>query len=149
VADATALPFGDAMFDQAILCHALEFAEPPRTVLRELWRVLAPAGEMVLIVPNRAGLWTHFEATPFGNGRPFGRRQLERLLRDSLFEPVAWRTALVAPPVRGLRWLDRPLTRIAARLGGIHLVLARKTDGAAPTMVGKVRTATALAARAT
>jgi SAM-dependent methyltransferase len=137
-ADEFSLPFTEAMFDQALLAHALEFAEPPRKLLRELWRVLAPAGELVLIVPNRLGLWTHFETTPFGQGRPWGKGELTRLLRESMFEPVSCRTALVAPPVRGLRWLDRPLTRVAGRFGGIHFVLARKTDGLAATMVGKV-----------
>ncbi len=146
VAEPWALPFTEAMFDQALLAHALEFAEPPRALLRELWRVLAPGGEAVLIVPNRAGLWTHFEATPFGNGEPFGRRRLTRLLQDTMFEPVAWRTALVAPPVRGLGWLDRPLTRWVPGLGGIHFVLARKVDGLAPvTLSGKPVVATAAA----
>ncbi len=137
-ADEFALPFAEAMFDQALLAHALEFAEPPRKLLRELWRVLGPAGELVLIVPNRLGVWTHFEATPFGQGRPWGRGELSRLLQEAMFEPVSCRTALVAPPVRGLRWLDRPLTRIARGFGGIHFVLAKKVDGLAPKMVGKV-----------
>ena len=140
-ADEFDLPFPEAMFDQALLAHALEFAEPPHRLLRELWRVLAPAGELVLVVPNRLGVWTRFEATPFGQGRPWGRSELGRLLRDAMFEPIAWRTALVAPPVRGLRWLDHPLTRIGRRFGGIHFVLARKTDGYAPTMVGHAATA--------
>lgn len=135
------LPFTEALFDQALLAHSLEYAEPPRKLLRELWRVLAPAGELVLIVPNRLGLWTHFEATPFGRGRPWGKGELSRLLQESMFEPIACRTALVAPPVKGLRWLDKPLTRIARRFGGIHFVLARKTDGLSPTMVGKVEAA--------
>lgn len=144
-ADAFNLPFAEAMFDQALLAHALEFAEPPRKLLRELWRVLAPAGELVLIVPNRLGLWTHFEATPFGQGRPWGKGELSRLMRDAMFEPIACRTALVAPPVRGLRWLDKPLMRVAARFGGIHFVLARKTDGLAPTMIGKAAAVPAVA----
>ncbi len=135
VAEPWALPFTEGLFDQALLCHALEFAEPPRALLRELWRVLAPAGEAVLIVPNRAGLWTHFEATPFGNGEPFGRGRLTRLLQDTMFEPVAWRTALVAPPVKGFGWLDRPLSKMVPGLGGIHFVLARKVDGLSPLTV--------------
>lgn len=144
-ADEAALPFTEALFDQALLAHSLEFAEAPRKLLRELWRVLAPAGELVLVVPNRLGLWTHFEATPFGQGHPWGKGALSRLLQDSMFEPVSCRTALVAPPVRGLRWLDRPLTRVARRFGGIHFVLARKTDGLAATMVGKAEAAPVVA----
>lgn len=133
---ADALPFAEGMFDQVLLVHALEFAERPAALLRELWRVMAPASELILIVPNRAGLWTHFEATPFGQGRPWGRNELMRLLRDTMFEPLSWRSALVAPPVRGLRWLDAPLTRALPRIGGIHFVLARKTDGLAPLATG-------------
>lgn len=132
----TELPFAAAIFDQAVLCHSLEFTNAPK-LLRELWRVLAPAGDLVLIVPNRAGLWTHFEATPFGQGQPYGRNGLGTLLREAMFEPVAWKTALVAPPISGFRWLDRPLTRLLPALGGIHFVLARKTDGLSPMPVGK------------
>lgn len=138
-ANETELPFAAAMFDQALLVHALEFCDA-RKLLRELWRVLAPAGELVIVVPNRAGLWTHFETTPFGQGHPFGRGTLSGLLRDAMFEPVSWKTALVAPPVRGIRWLDRPLTRLLPGLGGIHFVLARKTDGLKPAFVGRALT---------
>jgi SAM-dependent methyltransferase len=134
------LPFPPSMFDQALLCHALEFGDPA-ALLKELWRVLAPAGEAILIVPNRRGIWTHFEATPFGQGHPYGRGPLTRLLRESMFEPIAWKNALVAPPVAGLRWLDRPLTRMAPALGGIHFVLAPKTDGLQPAAAHRVRRA--------
>ncbi len=134
-----ALPFAESMFDQALLVHALEFAERPRAMLRELWRVLAPASELILIVPNRAGVWTHFEATPFGQGRPWGRNELMRLLAEAMFEPLSWASAMVAPPVKGLRWLDRPLTWAVPRIGGVHLVLARKTDGLAPIATGGKR----------
>lgn len=138
VAAPDALPFAESLFDQVLVAHSLEFAERPRQVLRELWRVLAPASEMILIIPNRAGLWTHFEATPFGQGRPWGRNELMRLLADSMFEPLSWRSALAAPPVWGLRWLDKPLTRLVPRIGGVHIVVARKTDGLSGMPVGKV-----------
>jgi SAM-dependent methyltransferase len=134
----TRLPFAESMFDQALVCHALEFANGAK-LLRELWRVLSPAAEVILVVPNRAGIWTHFERTPFGQGQPFGRNALATLLRESMFEPMAWSNALVAPPIRGVRWLDRPLTRLLPVLGGIHIVVARKTDGLAPLAVGRVR----------
>lgn len=146
VATPEALPFTESLFDQALVAHSLEFAERPRVMLRELWRVLAPASEVVLIVPNRAGLWTHFEATPFGQGRPWGRNELMRLLTDSMFEPVSWRSALAAPPVRGLRWLDKPLTRLVPRLGGVHIVVARKIDGLSGMPVGKVAVLSPVAA---
>lgn len=128
------LPFSGAMFDQVLMVHALEHGDP-RAILHEAERVLAPAGDLILIAPNRAGLWTHFETTPFGLGRPFGRGELRRLLRDSGFEPISWKTALVAPPVAGLRWMDGLLGRAVPRLGGIHFVLARKSGGPAAARV--------------
>jgi SAM-dependent methyltransferase len=141
VASVEALPFHEALFDTVLAVHALEFAERPRVFLRELWRVLAPAGRLVLVVPNRAGVWTHFESTPFGRGQPYGKNTLVRTLADAMFEVTLWRGLLAAPPLRGLRWLDRPLVRVAPRIGGVHLVVAQKTDGLAPMVAGRVATA--------
>ena len=136
VADPERLPFADALFDDALLIHALELCERPRAVLRELWRVLSPAGHIVLVVPNRAGVWARVEALPFGRGHPYGRGALTRLLDDAMFEVESWSTALSAPPVTRLRWLEGPLARLAPHLGGVHVVAARKIDGLRP--VGKV-----------
>jgi len=136
VADPERLPFADALFDDALLIHALELCERPRAVLRELWRVLAPAGRMVLVVPNRAGVWARAEALPFGRGHPYGRSGLKRLLTDAMFEVEHWSTALAAPPVARLRWLEAPLARLLPHLGGVHVVAACKTDGLRP--VGRV-----------
>jgi SAM-dependent methyltransferase len=132
VADPERLPFADALFDDALLIHALELVAHPRTVLRELWRVLGPAGRLILIVPNRAGVWARVEALPFGRGHPYGRGGLTRLLEDAMFEVDSWATTLAAPPVRRLRWLERPLARLAPTLGGVHVVSARKVDGLRP-----------------
>lgn len=131
VADPVRLPFVEALFDTALVAHALELSHEPRAVLRELWRVLGPAGHLILIVPNRSGPWARFEQLPFGQGRPYGRRQLDRLLGEAMFEIVRHRTLLAAPPLPGTAWLERPLSRLAPRLGGVHLVAARKTDGLA------------------
>ena len=133
VADPERLPFADALFDDAVLIHALELVERPRVVLRELWRVLSPAGRLVLVVPNRAGVWARVEALPFGRGHPYGRSALTRLLDDAMFEIEHWSTALAAPPVARLRWLEGTLARFAPTLGGVHVVGARKVDGLSPT----------------
>ena len=128
------LPFSGSMFDQALAVHALEHGRPA-AMLAELNRVIAPAGELLLIVPNRAGALSHFERTPFGAGRPFGRGELTSLLEGCGFVPRLWRTALAAPPVAGLRLLDTPLTKLARGLGGVHFIVARKSGGAAAARV--------------
>jgi SAM-dependent methyltransferase len=61
--DENRLPFMDAVFDRVILVHALEEAAAPRPMLREVWRVTAPEGRLVVITANRAGVWAL--ASPF------------------------------------------------------------------------------------
>lgn len=100
------LPLFDSSIDRILLIHALEHAENPHETLKELWRVLAPGGRLVIVAPNRRGLWARFEHTPFGTGRPFSRAQLTELLRETNFTPGAWTDALHFPPSRR-RWLLR------------------------------------------
>ena len=94
------LPLFDSSIDRVLLIHALEHAENPRETLMEIWRVLAPGGRLVVVVPNRRGVWARFEHTPFGTGRPFSRGQIDALLRETNFTPNAWGDALHFPPSR-------------------------------------------------
>jgi len=94
--------------------------------------VLTPEGRLLLIVPNRRGIWARLDTTPFGHGRPYSRAQLERLLGESLFTPLEWASALFMPPF-DRQWLVRWATgfeRIGARLwpgfAGVIIVEARK-----------------------
>lgn len=100
------LPLPDSAVDRVLLVHALEHAENPRDSLLELWRVLAPGGRLVIVVPSRRGLWARFEHTPFGTGQPYSRAQLVALLREANFTPTAWADALHFPPSRR-RWVMR------------------------------------------
>lgn len=93
------LPFPDAMFDRVIVAHGLEEAESPARLLRELWRVTAPEGRILVIVAHRRGVWARMESTPYGHGRPYTRSQLSRLLEDAMFAPTASARALYAPPI--------------------------------------------------
>ncbi len=69
-AEEDALPFPDLMFDRILLVHGLEAADNARRLLRELWRVLKDDGRLLIVAPNRSGLWAYFESTPFGHGQP-------------------------------------------------------------------------------
>jgi SAM-dependent methyltransferase len=99
------LPLPDASVDRVLAVHVLEGATSPPEVLHEIWRVLAPGGRLIAVVPNRKGIWARVEATPFGCGRPFGKTQLTVLLRDALFSPLNWSEALAVPPFRGRSFL--------------------------------------------
>ena len=87
-------------------------------MLRELWRVLAPEGRMVVICTHRAGLWSQTDATPLGAGRPYSRGQLTHLFEQTLFEPLAWSRALYVPPIN---WLLGPRTADAFEHTGERL----------------------------
>lgn len=94
------LPLADASVDRVLAIHSLEMSTSAIDHLREIWRVLAPGGRVILVVPNRRGIWARVETTPFGFGRPYGRGQLTTLLRDALFSPLGWSAALAVPPIR-------------------------------------------------
>jgi SAM-dependent methyltransferase len=92
------LPFAAGSFDRILLVHALEEAEDAAALLLEAVRALAPAGRLIVAAAARGGMWARTENTPFGYGRPFSRRQLERLVREAGLEPAAWSQTLYVPP---------------------------------------------------
>lgn len=93
-----ALPFPTGFFDRVLAVHALEEAADALALVCELGRVLKPSGRLVLVAAGRGGLWARSENTPFGDGRPYSRGQLERLVREADLEPFAWSQALFCPP---------------------------------------------------
>jgi SAM-dependent methyltransferase len=127
-----ALPLMDASIDIILLSHCLEFADYPQQFLEELWRVLTPGGQIILIVPNRRGIWSFWENTPFGHGQPYSKGQLSRLLENHGFEVMQSGDALYAPPsskklfVKFRALAERIGRRIWPRFSGVLLIRARK-----------------------
>jgi SAM-dependent methyltransferase len=109
------LPLPDSSVDRLLLVHLLEHSENAHETLAEAWRVLAPGGRLVLVVPHRRGIWARMEHTPFGDGRPYSRGQLMSLLRETEFTPGAWSDALFFPPSTS-RWIMR-LNGVLERAG--------------------------------
>jgi SAM-dependent methyltransferase len=100
LADESELPFADYSIDRVLIVHAVETSEQIRPMLKEIWRVLAGGGRLLIVVPNRRGIWARLDRTPFGSGRPYTMSQLSQLLRDELFTPIGSDTALFIPPLR-------------------------------------------------
>src|SRR6266581_6110288 len=134
------LPFADYSIDRILLVHALETTEQAGPMLKEIWRVLAGGGRLLVVAPNRRGIWARLDRTPFGSGRPYTMSQLSQLLRDEQFTPVGSDAALFIPPAR-----KRMILRSAAaweRMGkrwfqtfaGVVLVEATKQIYAKPTL---------------
>lgn len=116
LADELALPHPNALFDRILMIHALEESDDPLGVMREVGRVMAPSGRVIIVAANRRGAWANSEATPFGHGRPFTRAQLESLVREAGLEPTAWSRALYLPPLAWMGSWAEPFEQAGARL---------------------------------
>lgn len=131
-AEEDALPFPDLLFDRVLLVHGLEAADNARRMLREIWRVLKDDGRLLVVAPNRAGVWAYWESTPFGHGQPYSFGQLGRLLAGSLYRVERRDTALWVPPVtsrvvlRSADLAERTGRRLTPGLAGVILTEAVK-----------------------
>jgi SAM-dependent methyltransferase len=131
-ADEDLLPFPDLSFDRILLVHGLEAAENARRMLRETWRVLKDDGRLMVIAPNRRGMWAHLESTPFGQGQPYSAGQIGKLLAETMFRVEARDAALFLPPtrlrlvLRSARLIERAGRRIGQQFAGVTLTEAVK-----------------------
>ena len=99
LADEIELPLPDLSVDRLLLVHVVESSEQLRAMMREAWRVLSDSGRLLIVVPNRRGIWARLDHTPFGFGHPYSRGQLSRLLRECMFTPFQSARALYMPPI--------------------------------------------------
>ena len=127
-----AWPLPDASVDRVLVVHGLEEAPEPHRLMREVWRVLADDGRVIIIAAHRRGLWSMIDSTPFAAGRPYLKRQLIRLLERATFRARAWNSALFFPPF-GARFLlrtakawERAGARVWPGFSGILMVEASK-----------------------
>ena len=130
--DPLEMPLTDAAIDLTIAVHALEHIADAEELMRELWRVTAPNGHLIIIVPRRRGIWAQRDNTPFGQGNPYSGGQLEKLLRDHSFVPEAWRDGLFVPPLqsslvlKSTRFFERFGRLFGPAMSGVICVRARK-----------------------
>jgi len=126
------LPIETNSIDRALLIHDLEFSERPDANLDEIWRVLKSNGRLLIIAPNRRGLWARAEWSPFGHGAPYTASQLHHHLRDNRFIHERTEEALFMPPVKFSLFLQS--AKVFERIGqnympfaaGVHMVEATK-----------------------
>jgi SAM-dependent methyltransferase len=130
--DPLEMPLTDASIDLTIAVHMLEHVSDDEELMRELWRVTAPNGHLILVVPRRRGIWAQRDNTPFGSGNPYSGGQLEKLLRDHSFVPVAWRDGLFLPPfqsslvLKSTRFFEGVGRLFGPAMSGVICVRARK-----------------------
>lgn len=131
-AEEDALPFADMSFDRILLVHGLEQADNARRTLREVWRLLKDDGRVIIVAPNRRGVWAYGENTPFGHGQPYSEGQLGRTLTSLFFQVEKQEPALFAPPLnwrlnlRAFHLWERAGSTLAPQLAGLTIAEATK-----------------------
>ena len=140
--DEMSWPVDTGHIDRLVVLHGLETSETPTALLDECWRVLGPGGRALFIVPNRAGLWSRRDGTPFGYGRPYSLGQLEAQLKQHDFVPERHAAALFQFASKKRFWLkmgpmmERLGQSVAGTLvGGVLMVEVSKRVHA-PTRPG-------------
>jgi SAM-dependent methyltransferase len=130
--DAMRLPFPDLAFDRILVIHGVEPYGHDERLLRELWRVLKDDGRLLVVAPNRMGLWAHVDSTPFGQGQPYSQGQIDRLLASGMFRPERRDCALFTPPthlnllLRLARFWETIGHMLVPQLAGVTLTEAVK-----------------------
>lgn len=129
----TAWPIETGHVDRLVVMHGLETSEQPSLVLDECRRALGPGGKAVFIVPNRAGLWSRSDKTPFGFGRPYTLGQVENQLRKHHFAIERHMSVLYQVPSTRRFWMksgplmERMGQRIPTILaGGVFVIEVSK-----------------------
>lgn len=132
-ADDNRLPFEHSSIDRILLVHYVENTNHLRKTLREIWRVLKPNGKLMVIVPNRMGMWARSEWSPWGHGQPFSQMQIVNVLKDNLLYVEGVHSGLFVPPIpdspvimRSAHLIERFGQSILPFVAGVHLVEVSK-----------------------
>ncbi len=145
LAHETELPFETNSIDRILVVHSLEYTGFMESAFEELWRVLKSNGRVIVIVPNRIGLWARADWTPFGHGTPYTSGQVENFLKENRFIPERTERAVFVPPFRSQTLLRSALLwekighKLCAAMGGLVLVEASKQIYAGTGRTARVR----------
>lgn len=134
-----ALPFASESIDVVVLPHVLEFQENPHAVLREIERVLAPEGYLILLGFNPISLWGlwrwlfAWRKTAPWNGDFLTALRIKDWLALLSFDLEEQSTFFFAPPFQrnyltahSIDFLELLGSRIGWNFGAIYLLVAKK-----------------------
>jgi SAM-dependent methyltransferase len=132
LSDEAELPFPDNSINRVLVVHALENSEQVRQMMSDIWRVLSPAGRVIVVAPNRHGIWARSPASPFAYGQPYTSSHFRQLFSEHSFTPLHSAAALYFPPsarryvLRSARFWESAGSHFFSGFGGVLLVEAEK-----------------------
>lgn len=130
--DVLAPPFMPSSLHRVLMLHMFEYDEKPDELLRIWWQLLAPGGRLMVMVPNRHGLWARYGASPYRQGTAYTLHELKTLFNTVGYTVRDCRTALYALPSQHPLWLRLFMAMEALgslflpRLGGVIILEAEK-----------------------
>lgn len=135
VGRAEALPFDEGRFDVVLAVTVLCFVEDPRAAVREMARVLAPGGRLVLGELSRHSLWAverrargWLGARTWKRAKFWSRRELVGLVEDAGLRVFDAYDAVFFPPngvaARALAPIEPLLRRMHAPGAAFHALAA-------------------------
>lgn len=140
VVDENHLPLNNGSQEKLLCAHLFEYTASPEKVIKEITRVLSPAGEVFFIIPNRRGLWVKYETTPFGQGKPYAKKQLIDIFKKHNLVITEHKTSLFFPPIKvsSIRLYVNMAEYIGQHsflsdYGGVHIIKAVKKNYIPPT----------------
>lgn len=148
-------PFASNSVSRIVMLHTLEHADAPQELLRVVWQLLEPGGQLLLMVPNRQGLWSRVGTTPFATGKAYTLIELKTLLGDADYTLREVSTSLYLPPSAHPLWFklsglcEMVGHMLFPRRGGILVIEAEKQIYAGVGERASSRKATAWPATAT
>lgn len=99
------IPFQEARFGGVLMAFTLCFVREPHKVMREIWRVLAPGGGLLLGLLLKGTPWADFYARRGSAGHPlystahfYSKEEVEALLRKNSFRITGYRSTLFQKP---------------------------------------------------
>jgi Methylase involved in ubiquinone/menaquinone biosynthesis len=132
IAEESELPYENSSVDRILMIHHLEFSEFLQASLEEVWRVLKANGRVLVVVPNRSGLWARADWSPFGQGTPYSAAQIVHYLHDNKFVHEQTEEGLFMPPLKqgfilkSARLFENLGQTAFPMVAGVHIVEASK-----------------------
>ena len=126
------IPIENSSIDRVLMIHDLEFSELLKPKLEEIWRILKGNGRVLVIVPNRTGLWARADWSPFGQGTPYSASQICYYLQDNMFIHERTEEALFLPPLKfslalkSAGFFEKAGQVALPFMAGVHMVEAGK-----------------------
>ncbi len=96
------VPLANKSVDRLVIVHGLESCQDSAQLLQEINRIIALDGEILIVFPNRVGVWSHTSNTPFAHGKHYTMSQLNDALSKNGLSIVSEERFLYFPPTQSL-----------------------------------------------